>query len=105
MTQGFLNSSNALPADNNMSAFGGTQLGTNLNLGVGGGFASTNGAGATGPYSLELVTTFTAGGAGGSFNVDSNIGAPVPEPVSIFLEGTMFVLVGVGLRLRRRKVA
>ena len=101
-TQGF-KGTGALPAPGSLSAFSATQIGANLNLGVGlAEGAQTSGSGATGPFDLELVTTFTAGSGGGSFNVDSNIAA-VPEPVSMVLAGTLFVLVGVGFR--RRKVS
>jgi hypothetical protein len=101
MTQGFTTTSIPTPA--NLSSLSGTQIGSNLTLSSG-GFVSTGGGGAAGPFDLALVTTFTAASGGASFNVDSNIGA-VPEPVSLLLEGTLFVLVGVGLRFRRRNEA
>jgi hypothetical protein len=99
-TQGFTGTG-PLPAASSLSTFSGTQIGTNLNLNAVGS-ATTSGGGGTTPFDLELVTQFTSGSSGGSFNVDSSISA-VPEPVSMLLAGTLFVLVGVGFR--RRKVS
>lgn len=103
MTQGF-KGTGALPAPSLLSTFSGTQIGSNLTLNVGGGFAGpTSGLGATGPFDLELVTTFTAGSGGGSFNADSTIAAPTPEPSAVILFGTVLLLVGTVMR--RRKIS
>lgn len=64
----------------------------------------TNCSAPSAPFSLELATVFdnTITGAAGAFDVNGNISATIPEPVSVALFGTVLVLCASGLRRRRR---
>src|SRR5215475_10071700 len=63
------------------------------------------------PYSLGLVVTFANVGCGipiefcltGTFNGDTKIDAPVPEPASVMLLGGVLLFAAAGLRRRTRR--